>query len=157
MRQRAERSVRRRMAVAADHRHARQGPALLGPHDMHNALTNIAHRIIVNAELPGVPVQRLDLNTAVLGHGFGIGAVQRCGHVVIRHRNGFFRRAHTSPGHAQPLEGLRAGHLMHEVAVNIQKAGAIFGLMGHMGIPYLVIERLGGHRSSPVLKFGIQA
>ena len=36
--QRAERAVRRGMAVAADQRGARQGEALLGPDDMDDAL-----------------------------------------------------------------------------------------------------------------------
>ena len=74
---------------------------------------------------------------------------------MIGHGNGLVGGMHLAPGHPQSFKGLRACHLMHEVAVDIQKARAIFGLMGHMGIPYLVIECLGGHASSPVLLVGL--
>jgi hypothetical protein len=36
-----------------------------------------------------------------------------------------------------------------KVAVDIEQAGAVVGFVGDMGIPYLVIERFGGHLSSP--------
>jgi hypothetical protein len=39
---------------------------------------------------------------------------------------------------------------VNEVAVDIQKAGAIVGFMRDMGIPDFIIERFGGHRSSPL-------
>jgi hypothetical protein len=32
---------------------------------------------------------------------------------------------HRAPGHAQAFERLRAGHFMHEMAIDIEKAGAI--------------------------------
>jgi hypothetical protein len=39
---------------------------------------------------------------------------------------------------------------VHEVAVDIEKAGAVGVFLDDMGIPDLVIERFGGHGSSPV-------
>ena len=151
MGQSAERAMGGGVAVAADHGHARQGPALLGADDMHDALAHVRHRIIVNAEILGVLVKRLNLNAAVFGHGGGIGTVKRGGHVVVRHGNGLFGRAYRAFGHAQPFKGLRAGDLMHKMAVDIKQAGAIVGLVGDMGIPDFIIKRLGGHVSSPVL------
>ena len=145
MRQRAEGAMRGGVAVAADHGHARQGPALFGADDVDDALADVGHRVVVDAEILGVLVQRLDLDAAVFGHGRGIGAVQRGRHVVVRHGDGLFRRAHLAARHAQAFERLRAGHFMHQMAVDIQKAGAVVGLVDDMVVPDLVIE--GSERS----------
>ena len=149
MSQRAEGAMGRGVAVAANHGHAGQGPALFRADDVHDALTDIRHRVVMDAEIGRVLVQRLDLDAAIFGHGGGIGAVQRGRHVVIRHGDGLVRGVNLAARHAQTFEGLRAGHFVHEVAVDIEKAGAIVGFVGDMGIPDLVIERFGGHWSSP--------
>jgi hypothetical protein len=47
------------------------------------------------------------------------------GHVVVGHGDGLFGRADLAAGHAQPLEGLRAGHFVDQVAVDVQQAGSI--------------------------------
>ena len=146
--QRAKGTMRRGVAVAADHRHAGQGPALLGADDMHDALTDIADRVVMDAEIARVLVERCHLDAAFLGHLVGVFAARRGGHVVVGHGDGFLGRADLTAGHAQPLKGLRACDLMHEVAVDIEQAGAILGLMGEMGIPDLVVECLAGHRVS---------
>ena len=59
--ERAERAVRRGVAVAAHDRHARQRAALLGSDDVDDALPGIAHREVDDAELRGVLAQHLDL------------------------------------------------------------------------------------------------
>ena len=151
MREGTESSVRGGVAVTADHGHARQGPALFRPDDMHDALTDIVHRVVVDAEILGVPVERLDLDTALLVLD-PLFAVERRGHVVVRHRDGLFRRTHGAAGHPEALEGLGARHLMDEVAIDIEQAGAVVLGIDDVGIPDLVIERLGGHRSSPVVR-----
>ncbi len=144
--QRAEGTMRCGVAVAANNGHAGQGPALFGTNDMHDALTHVSHRIIVDAEFLGVLVQRGHLNAAVFGHGCRIFAVQRGRHVVVRHSDGFFRRAHLAACHTQTFECLGAGDFVHKVAVDVQQAGAIIGLVYHMGVPDFVIECLrGGH------------
>src|SRR6056297_4107403 len=137
------------MAVTTPNGHARQRPAVFGPDDMHDPLTDIVDRVVVNAEIARVLVQRLDLNAAFLVLDT-FQPIRRGGHVVIRHGDGVFRLAHLAPRHAQALESLRAGHLVDEVAVDIQKGCAILGLVHQMRIPDLVIEWLGGHGSSPV-------
>jgi hypothetical protein len=56
---------------------------------------------------------------------------------VVGHGDGLVGRAHGAARHAQPFEGLRAGDLVHEVAVDIEQAGAVLGLVREMGVPDL--------------------
>ena len=60
-RERAERAVRRRVAVAAHDRHARLGEALLGTDHVHDALAGIAHRVAADAELLAVAREHVHL------------------------------------------------------------------------------------------------
>ena len=135
----------RGVAVTADNGHAGQGPALLGADDMHDALTHVGHGVVVQAEFLGVCIKGGHLNAAVFGHRRGVGAVQRGRHVVIGHSDGLVRAAHGAARYPQPFKGLRAGHFVDEVTVDVQKAGAIVGLVRDMGIPDFIIERFGGH------------
>src|SRR3954453_23150563 len=53
-------------------------------------------------------------------------------------------------GGAQPFERLRRGHLMHEVAVDVEQTGAVGGFVDQMVVPDLVVERGGfGHWVRP--------
>ncbi len=150
MGQRAECAMGGGVAVAAHHGHARQGPALFRPDNMHDALTHIGHRVIMHAEIFGVFIQSLHLNAGFFGHLRGI--VAPCGgwHVVVRHGDGFIGRVDLAARHAQAFERLRAGDLVDQMAVDIQKAGAVIGFIRDMGIPDFIIKGLGGHVSSPV-------
>ena len=121
--QRAEGAMGRGVAVAADDGHAGLGQALLRADDVHDALADIVHGEIGNAELGAVLLQRLDLDARFLLDD-ALGAVGGR-HVVVGHRERCVRPAHLAAGHAQALEGLRAGHLMHEVPVDIDQAGAV--------------------------------
>ena len=58
---RAERAMRRGVAVAANDRHAGQGEALLGTDDMNDALTGIAHRMQTIPQFQRVSRQHRDL------------------------------------------------------------------------------------------------
>ncbi len=145
--QRAERPVGRGVAVAAHDRHARQGPALLGADDVHDALPHVADRVVVDAELGGGGVERLDLDAAVLVLD-PLGAVERGGHVVVGHGDGLAGRADLPARQAQPLEGLGAGDLMDEMPVDVEQRGAVLGLVDEMGVPDLVVEGLGSHAAS---------
>jgi hypothetical protein len=86
----------------------------------------IVHRVVGHAEFLGVAVRAprpgcgsprsampLERSSVVgtLWSGDGEGLVSGA--------------AHRAPGRAQPLEGLRAGHLVDEVAVDIEQAGAV--------------------------------
>ena len=148
MRQGTKGAMCRGVAVATNHGHAGQRPTLLGANNMHDALTHVRHRVIVDTEFLGVGVQSGHLHTAVLGHGRGIGAVQRGRHVMIRHRDGLFGRAHLAARHPQPLKGLRAGHFVDQMAVDIQQASAVIGLMDNVIVPDLVVKCARSHGSS---------
>ena len=62
-------------------------------------------------------------------------------HVVVGHGERLLRRAHLAAGHAQPLEGLRARHLVDEVAVDIEEARAVGLRLDDVVVPDLVVER----------------
>ena len=145
MGQRAERAMCRRVAVAADNGHAGQGPALFRANDMHDALTHVGHGVIVQPEFLGVGIKGRNLNAAVFGHCRSVGAVQCGRHVVIGHGDCLVGAAHGAARHPQPFKGLRAGHFVDEVTVDVQKAGTIVGFVRDMGIPDFIIKRFGGH------------
>ena len=138
VRQCAERAVGRGVAVAADDRGARQRKTLLGADHVNDALTAIELVEIFDAEMFGVLRQHGDLLGA-FGIGVGFGAIGRW-HVVIDHGQCLFRRVDLSPGGAQTLEGLRRSHFVHQMAVDIEQAGAIIGFVHQMVVPDLVVQ-----------------
>ena len=140
VRQRTEGAVGRGVAVAADDGHAGQREALLRADDVHDALADIVLRIILDAEIAwrSSPAPRS-------GCGFPRSvdaalAVGRGRHVVVDHGQRLFRVTDLAAGHAQALEGLRAGHLVHEMAVDIEQAGAVVLAVDHMVVENLVVE-----------------
>jgi hypothetical protein len=147
VRQRPEGAMCGRVGIPADHGHPRQGPALLRANDVDDALPHVGHGIVVDPEILGVLVQRRHLDAAVLGHRRRIGAVQRRRDVMVRHRDGLFRRADLAAGHPQSFEGLWAGHFVDQMPVDVEEAGAILGLMDDMVVPDLVIKRTRSHGS----------
>ena len=84
--------------------------------------------------------QRLDLDAAFLVLD-AVLAVGRGRHVVVDHGERLFRMPHLAAGHAQAFEGLRAGHLVDEVAVDIEQAGAVVLAVDDMVVEDLVVER----------------
>ena len=118
--ERAEGAVRRGVAVAADDRRARQREALLGPDDVDDALARVELVVIFDAEFARVLGELLDLQAA-LGIGDAAAAVGGLD-VVVDDGERLLRRAHLAPAHAQALEGLRARHLVHEMAVDVDAA-----------------------------------
>ena len=142
--QRTKCAVCRGVAVTTDNGHTGQCPTLFWANDMHDPLTHVRHGVIMNTEITRIFVQCFDLDTAffVFDHA---GCAVQCGrHVVIRHSDGFFRRAHLAARHAQSFERLGAGHFVNQMAVNIQQAGAICVLRHNMGVPDFIIKGLGG-------------
>ena len=149
MRKRPEGAMRRGVAVPADDGGARQGEALFRADHMHDALALVALGEILHAEFRRVLRQCFHLNAAFLFLD-ALGAIGGR-YVVIHHGERLARRADLATGHAQAFEGLGRGDLMHEMAVNIEKAGAIRLAIDHMIIKNLVVERLrcGGHQDCP--------
>ena len=123
--ERPEGAVGRGVAVAADDGHAGLGEALLGADDVDDALADVVacrSRSMPNSR--AVLLQRLDLDAAILA--------RRCPgerSVVGTLWSGTARvasgPAHLAAGQAQALEGLRAGHLVHQMAVDVEEAGAV--------------------------------
>ena len=60
----------------------------------------------------------------------------------------------SAPGQLQALKGLRAGHFMYQMAVDIDQCSAIGFLPDHMGIPEFVVKCLRIHIVSRKLRFG---
>src|SRR5690606_581817 len=90
---RTKSAMGRGMAVAANHGHAGQGPALFGADDVNDALTDVVHRVVVQPEFAGVLVQFSDLDTA-LGVFDAVHAVGGGRDVVVRHGDGLVGAAH---------------------------------------------------------------
>jgi len=57
------------------------------------------------------------------------------GDVVIDHSERLFGRAHLAARDAQAFERLWRGHLMDQMAVDINQAGAVIGLVNQMVVP----------------------
>ena len=136
--QRAERTVRRRVRVAADDRHAGLRVAHLRTDHVHDALSGGAPRVERDAELVGIGLQRLHLTCADLVGNRTVGRR----HVVIHRGDGELGAANGAFVHAEALERLRARHLVHEVQVDIEQVGLTVGAMHHMAFPHLLGERL---------------
>ena len=141
--ERAERAVGRGVAVAADDRHARQGEALLRADDVADALAVVELVVIFEAEHLGVLGEVGDLLGA-FRIGIGLAAVGGR-HVVIDHEQRLLRRVHLAAGEAQPFERLRRCHLVDEMAVDVEQAGAVGLLVDQMVVPDLVVERARFH------------
>ena len=141
---RAEGPVGGGVAVAADDGHARLGPALLGPDDVDDALVGVAHGVAGDAELGRVVVEHLELlgRDRVGDRLVDVGG----GDVVVRRRHREIGAPHGAPGQAQPVEGLRRGHLVHQVQVDEQQVGLGFGRMDDVRVPDLLAERAWRHQ-----------
>jgi hypothetical protein len=118
---RTERAVRAGVAVTADDRHAGLRQAELWTDDVDDALVEVAERVQPDAELFGVPAQRLDL-------GAGDGVLDRLvpverRDVVVLGGDGQVGAADGSPAQPQPLERLGAGDLVDEVQVDVEEVG----------------------------------
>ncbi len=132
------------MAVTADDGGAGQRKTLLRSDDVDDALTLVEFVEIFDAEFLGVRFHHPHLLDAFrIRIGFGaVGGRD----VVIDHGQRLLRRANLAAGGAQAFECLRRGYLVHQVAVDIEQAGAVIGFVHQMVVPDLVVQRGGvGH------------
>lgn len=149
--QRAQCAMRRGMAVATHQGRAGQGKALFRPDDMDDALRRRGRVDIVDAEFGGVAAKRLQLLRAFrIGDGQQAAIrvdTRRRGQIMVGHRQRQFWTTHLAPGRTKPLERLGAGHLMNEMAVDIDEAGAIGPPFDNVRGPDLLVQSLGslGH------------
>jgi hypothetical protein len=137
---RAERAMRRRVAVAAHDRRARQREALLGPDHVDDALPLVATIVVLDAEVAAVLLHVGELLAALRIFGRLRPITGR--DVVVGDGECQFRAAHATVRHAQAFERLRARHLVDEVAVDEQHARPVRLLADDMGVENLVVERL---------------
>ena len=132
-RQRAERSVRGGVTVAADDGHAGLRESLFGTHDVHDALLVAGQVVKTNAEVGAILFHLIEL-------GFADGVenrqvVRRGGRGVIHGRDGQVRPADFQAAVAQRLEGLRGGDFVAQVQIDINQTGRA-GLLGdHVVVP----------------------
>jgi hypothetical protein len=136
MRQRAECAMRRGVAVAADDRRARQRKALLGADDVDDALALVELVVIFDAEFAAFSAKvatcsgfpdRDALVRSVVGTLWSTTA-------------SVFSGACTGGRHAQAFERLRARHFVHQMAIDIEQAGAVSGFLDQMVVPDLVVQ-----------------
>src|SRR5690606_34741538 len=152
-RHRPEGTMGARVRVAADHRDAGHREAELRAHDVHDALLDVAERVQADAELLGVPAQRLDLGAA---REIGDGPVDadRRG-VVVFGRDRQLGAPQRAARLAEAVEGLRARDLVHEVQVDVDEVWlAVLALGYEMGVPDLLGEGAGTLRDVRVGRRG---
>mmetsp|Transcript_28905 Transcript_28905/g.51672 ORF Transcript_28905/g.51672 Transcript_28905/m.51672 type:complete len:597 (-) Transcript_28905:259-2049(-) len=134
------------VAVAADAGGAGEGEALLRAHHVHDALARVVQREIGDAKLLHVVLQSAHLVARVCLldelSGGGEGGTVAGGHVVIGDGEGAVGAAHGTPRGAQPLERLRAGHLVHQVAIDVQQRRAVLLHVHHMLLKDFVVHGL---------------
>ena len=113
LRQRTERTVCRRMRIAAHDRHPGQRRALLRTYDVHDALADVADVELLDAELAAVVVERDDLNARCLvDDAFDAALASGRWDVVIGRRQ-IRRDAPRAPARQlQTFERLRRRHLV---------------------------------------------
>ena len=126
------------------------GEAELRTHDVHDALLGVAEGMQADTELLAVVAQGLDLGAA--GQvGDRLVDVQRRG-VVVLGGDGQVRAAQLAAGQAETLEGLRGGHLMDQVEVDVEKVRLGVGAFAvafahHVRIPDFLGQCFGHGRS----------
>ena len=86
---------------------------------MHNALPNIIHFKVLDAEVRSVLLQSLNLNTRFFV-GDSLGAVA-CWNVVVSHSQGIVGSPDLPSSVTKPLEGLRACDFMNQVSINVNQ------------------------------------
>ena len=138
-RERAERAVRRGVAVAADDRHPRLREPELGADHVDDSLAAAAGRVQRDAELLAVP--RAARRAAPCASGSVIGAVHGR-HVVIHRRDGEIGAPHAPPVEPQPVERLRRGHLVDQVQVDVEQRRLAGLLADDVRVPDLLEQRL---------------
>ena len=133
-RERAERAVRRRVRVAADDRETRLRVAHLRADHVHDPLARRSPWVEGDVELLRVRREGIHLARArLVGHR----AVGRRD-VVVHRRDGEVGTADAAAGEPEGLEGLRAGHLMDEMEIDVEEIRLAVGPMHDVALPDLL-------------------
>ena len=150
--QRAKTAVAGRVRIAANDCGARKRKALFRPHHMDDPLFRVRIADVADAKVRRVLFQRGQLLRAlgVLDRDLAtIGIAARGGRqIVIRNSQGEFGPAHLAPCKAQSLKGLRAGHLVDQMPVDVDDRGPVVAGLDHVIVPDFLVKgarfRLGG-------------
>ncbi len=112
---------------------------------MDDALPDIALVIVFDAEVLGILGKCFDLDAAFLVVD-ALTSVRRR-HVVVSHSQRLFRTAHFAARHAQTFKGLRAGHFVNQMPVDIDQRGPVIAGFDNVIVPDLGIKcaRFAGH------------
>ena len=138
--ERAERTVRRSVAVAAHDGHAGLREALLRPDDVHDAALHGVQAVEADAVGLRVGLEQAQLDATELVGGL-VAALGRDG--MVHRRNGAFGPANLEAALLEHGEGLRRRDLVDEVQVDVEHGGRT-GLLGHnVRIPDFLEKSLG--------------
>ena len=97
---------------------------------------------IGNSRMPNSAQFLRSVSTWTRLTGSAIGGVDvHGGHVVVLGGEREVGAADRTAGQAQPVEGLRAGHLVHEVQVDVEEVGLALGATHDVGVPDLLGQR----------------
>ena len=145
--QRTKGTVRAGVAVAADHGHAGQCGPVFRPNHVHDALALVQEgKVGRRAAGLDVVVQRGDLQLADrVGNAVITIGPAGGGRVVVGGGHDAAHPPHLAAGQAQPFKGLRAGDFVHQVAVDVERGGAVFFGVDDVFVPQLVVQGSGGH------------
>ena len=134
----AEGAVRAGVAVAADDRGAGQREAQLGADDVDDALADVVHVEQLDAELRGSCRVSVSTWMREVSSRDRLRAVARSGTLWSGTASVSVGPAHLAAGQPQALERLRAGHLVDEVPVDVEEAGAVRRSLDDVAVPDLL-------------------
>jgi hypothetical protein len=133
-------SMRTGVAVAADDGHAGLGDAELRADDVDDTLLAAADVEEFDAELLAVLAQRRDLPGCDLIDDVEAFR-QRSRDVVIDGGNAAVWAANFAAGESQSFEGLRRGHFVQQLEIDIEQGRFALGLGDDVLLPYFFEER----------------
>ena len=149
-RERAERAVRGRVAVAADDGLAGLGEAELRPHHVHDAALRAVVIEQLHAEARAVRAQRVDLRARFIVHvrplAVDVDGQRRRG--VVERALGALGPAHRQAARVEFGESLRRGHFVDQVQVDVEDRRRRLGFgRDDVGVPQFVEQgfRLARH------------
>ena len=144
-----EGAVRRGVRIPADDRHAGQRRALLGPHDVNDALPHVVERELLYAEVAAVGIETFDLDPGRLVGDAGHSGASFAGdrrHVVIGGGEVRVEPPRLAPRETQALESLWRGDLVQQVPVDVDQPHAVGSIGDEVRVPDLVVKGLAAHR-----------
>src|SRR6266568_5592604 len=113
----------RGVRVTTDNRHSRESNTLFRPDDMHNPLASISHIIKREAEVPCILLHRREAQGTLLIYDVQYASSGHCRYIVVEDSDGGIGPMDRATGSTQTGKGLRRGHFMHQVAIDIENGG----------------------------------